>query len=122
MSRPQHSLPPEVVAALQKGKRIEAIKLLRKSSGVGLAEAKALVDAVRNQTTHSKEDHTFDRSGQRGDKDPLREEPAPVKAMTVAPAAPRSGLGQGEVPRANGSFWLVLFLLGVILAYYLVGR
>lgn len=37
-------LPPEVAAAIQSGRTIEAIKLLRESTGLGLAEAKAAVD------------------------------------------------------------------------------
>lgn len=38
------SLPPEVVAAIESGRAIEAIKLLRQSTGLGLAEAKSVVD------------------------------------------------------------------------------
>src|SRR3974377_480055 len=34
------NLPPEVVAALRNGNKIEAIRLLRQATGVGLAEAK----------------------------------------------------------------------------------
>ena len=38
------SLPPEVVDALRKGNKIEAIKRLREATGVGLAEAKGAVE------------------------------------------------------------------------------
>lgn len=38
-------LPPDVVAAIESGRRIEAVKLLRESRGLGLAEAKEAVDA-----------------------------------------------------------------------------
>ena len=37
-------LPEAVVAALQKGQKIEAIKILRQESGIGLKEAKDRVD------------------------------------------------------------------------------
>lgn len=37
-------LPPEVVAAIESGRTIDAIKLLRESTGLGLAEAKQAVD------------------------------------------------------------------------------
>lgn len=37
-------LPPEVVAAIQSGHTIEAIKLLRERTGLGLTEAKQAVD------------------------------------------------------------------------------
>ena len=37
-------LPPDVIQAVQKGQKIEAIKLLREATGLGLANAKVLVD------------------------------------------------------------------------------
>lgn len=37
-------LPPAVIRAIQQGRKIEAIKLLRESTGLGLANAKVLVD------------------------------------------------------------------------------
>jgi ribosomal protein L7/L12 len=39
------SLPPDVLDALRRGRTIEAIKRLRQATGLGLAEAKSLVDA-----------------------------------------------------------------------------
>lgn len=41
-SRP--TLPPDVIAALEKGQTIEAIKLLRQTNGLGLKEAKDLAE------------------------------------------------------------------------------
>ncbi len=44
-------LPDEVIAALRDGHKIEAIKLLRESHGIGLKQAKELVEMVaRGQT------------------------------------------------------------------------
>jgi ribosomal protein L7/L12 len=43
-------LPPEVRAELARGNKIEAIKLLRKASGLGLKEAKELVDGAESAT------------------------------------------------------------------------
>lgn len=40
------SLPPEVLAALQRGDKIGAIKLLRVRNGLGLAEAKAAFERM----------------------------------------------------------------------------
>ena len=40
-------LPPEVSAALQRGQKIEAIKLLRELKGLGLKEAKEAVDGYQ---------------------------------------------------------------------------
>ncbi len=45
---PVNSLPAEVTAALASGRTIEAIRLLRQARGIGLKEAKAIVDAARN--------------------------------------------------------------------------
>lgn len=38
-------LPPEVVAAIESGQTIEAVKLLREKNGLGLTEAKEAVNA-----------------------------------------------------------------------------
>lgn len=38
---------PKVLAAISQGRVVEAIKLLRKSRGIGLKEAKTLVDDYR---------------------------------------------------------------------------
>ena len=40
----ENELPPEVLDAIREGRKIEAIKLLRESTGLGLANAKVLVD------------------------------------------------------------------------------
>ena len=48
-------LPSEVMQAIAAGRKIEAIKLLRESEGIGLREAKAAVDALArggNKMTH----------------------------------------------------------------------
>ena len=39
-----NELPPEVMDAIRDGRKIEAIKLLREEKGLGLANAKVLVD------------------------------------------------------------------------------
>jgi hypothetical protein len=43
-------LPPESRAELARGNKIEAIKLLRKATGLGLKEAKDLVDGAESAT------------------------------------------------------------------------
>src|SRR6478735_4965366 len=64
VAMPPDSLPPDVVEALKLGKPIEAIKRLRKSTGVGLAEAKALVDAFSAGNT------AYQRPGRKSRKRP----------------------------------------------------
>ena len=171
-------LPPDVLNAIQNGRTIDAIKRLRKATGLGLAEAKAVIDAhVRNQPPPLP---TFSGTGsgaakapdggrilpeavlealQRGDKNAaaqlLRERlglslKAAKKRLdsadtaTGGPAAGsvfdrdgegvphldhritapppqviknRPGLAPGEVAHSNGSFWIVLVLVAVLIAY-----
>lgn len=45
-SPPNTPLPPDVIDALQRGNKIEAIKHLRQHTGLGLKESKDLVDAA----------------------------------------------------------------------------
>jgi ribosomal protein L7/L12 len=40
----ENDLPPAVIRAIEQGRKIEAIKLLREATGLGLANAKVLVD------------------------------------------------------------------------------
>lgn len=40
----ENELPPGVLRAIEQGRKIEAIKLLREATGLGLANAKVLVD------------------------------------------------------------------------------
>lgn len=44
MSGVNPDLPPEAIAALEKGRKIEAIKHVRMAQGVGLKEAKDIVE------------------------------------------------------------------------------
>ncbi len=49
----ENELPEDVIEAIRQGQKIEAIKLLRRSTGLGLANAKVLVD--RASRTHGPE-------------------------------------------------------------------
>ena len=40
----EQELPPDVIEAIRSGHKIEAIKILRERTGIGLANAKVLVD------------------------------------------------------------------------------
>jgi ribosomal protein L7/L12 len=46
---PYASVPLDIVQALREGRKIEAIKLYRQSSGVGLKEAKDFVEEVERR-------------------------------------------------------------------------
>lgn len=45
----EDELPTDVIRAIEQGKKIEAIKLLREATGLGLANAKVLVDKAARQ-------------------------------------------------------------------------
>lgn len=53
MAEPIESLPPDVVEAWKSGHKIEAIKRLREATGLGLAEAKAAIDALDREAQPS---------------------------------------------------------------------
>jgi len=100
MAANSDQFPPQVADLIARGKLIDAIKLLRQAKGLGLADAKAAIDAAR----------------------------ARAGLMVDAPKAPpaaarhgdgrspfhssRHGLAPGEVPR--GSEWPVLVALIVL--------
>ena len=46
---PYESVPPDVVEAVQRGKKIEAIKRYRKSTGAGLRQAKDYVEEIERR-------------------------------------------------------------------------
>ena len=45
MAQQAGELPPRVIAALEQGKKVEAVKLLRQATGLGLREAMQLIDS-----------------------------------------------------------------------------
>jgi hypothetical protein len=85
-------LPPEALDALRQGNPIQAIKLVREATGVGLAEAKAIVDEVQLNL--------------------------PSGIGSVRRASVR--LAPGEVPRGSaGAKWAVV--IAAIVAAVLIG-
>jgi hypothetical protein len=91
------TLPLEAIAALRRGNKIEAIKLLREKSGMELAEAKAVVDA-------------FDkvRVGVGNVKMALRPKAGGDDHTPLHP-----GLSPGEMPR-GGAPWAVAIAIAVL--------
>jgi len=47
-------VPPEVVQAVADGRKIVAIKILRESTGLGLANAKVIVDRLASKQERSR--------------------------------------------------------------------
>ena len=118
MTDPSKVLPPPVIEALRAGNKIEAIKRLREVSGIGLGEAKALIDAVEHHaraaakqgkqaasaaaTMHAK--HTGH---------PHAKHPNPLIMH-------RPGLSPGEEPRVGGHGWWILALIAAgVFVYFM---
>lgn len=53
-----HILPSEAMAALSRGQLIEAIKIVREKTGLGLKESKDLVERHRDSTAPARDDGT----------------------------------------------------------------
>ena len=89
---------PAVVDALRKGNKIEAIRLLREKSGLGLKEAKDVIDRAPMQPSAIKQS---------------------VPNMSAPPTA-LPGLSPGEVPQTKGSRWWIaaVIVAGAMLYYY----
>lgn len=85
------TLPPDVVEALRKGNKIEAIKRLREATKLGLAEAKGMVEQLEQAKPS-----------------------APRAPHHNPPIAHRPGnLSPGEVPRSSGGGVAVAILLAL---------
>jgi ribosomal protein L7/L12 len=97
------TLPREAIDALGGGNKIEAIKIIREATGIGLAEAKSMVDEIERANPSAP---PF-AAGARASPTPLRASP---------------GLAPGEVPRTGGAGkWLALLAVAavaVIAAFY----
>jgi hypothetical protein len=86
-------LPADVLAALQRGDFLEAIKLMRAAKGVGLTEAKDLVSG-----------HVGSSSSK-----PVT---SALRSNEVSPLSP------GEVPRSNKDIWFLLLLVAAFCVTY----
>lgn len=139
MTTPRPSLPPDVLDALQRGNIIEAIKLLRASTGLGLKEAKDAIEAHKNGKPLP--DARIKTAGglpanvmealQRGDKIEairllreqtgfgLKEAKDAVDDSEAAPYSGSSDLAPGEVPRSGKSYsWVVILIVIAVAAYF----
>ena len=90
------TLPAEALDALRGGNKIEAIRIVRESTGIGLAEAKSIVEEIENSLPS----------------------PSPATVATRASQAPlraRPGLAPGEVPKAGrAGMWLALIAVAAV--------
>ena len=131
MATPSDPLPPEVRDALGRGDALEAIRLLRQRSGLGLKEAKAVVGAgvaTRMPTarragerpatfpTQAPDAASFPTSVT-GPVDPAR------NATTGFTAGGHPGLSPGEVPRREGALrWLIVVAALALVLWLVLAR
>ena len=139
-------LSEKVIDALKRGKTIEAIKLLRASSGLGLAEAKHLLEEyVRSKSSPASPAATsaspvvappsVTDALRRGNKIEaiklmrehtglgMKDAKDAVDALEATVSGTLSTLSPGEVPRSGGKFMWVIILVAIAVAgYFLLGN
>ena len=122
---PRPQFPPGVLEALKAGNKIEAIRLLRDATKMGLTEAKAMVEMLDKAKGMIGVAQAVANVAQGARPATIAKPVKPVK-MRAAPApafpARRPGLSPGEVPRESSSAWgiVVLVLIGLAVAYTFV--
>jgi hypothetical protein len=134
-------LPADVLSAIQRGKAVEAIRLLRESKGLGWKEARDVVNqrmrsgtALGPRVASAGWLPTALAAALRSEDpaDALRSmrdsmiAAAPAKAVdkpksSTAATVP-SGLAPGEVPRSNNRLWLTVLAVALVLLLYLAFR
>jgi len=136
-------LPANVLEALQRGDTIGAIKLLRQSSGLGLKEAKDIIDLhvsgnpvfiapaapvdslpapVRDALSKGNKIEAIRLLREQTGLG-LKEAKDAVEAFEDAQPATADGLAPGEVSRSGSRAWpMVLLILVIVAGYYFFGR
>lgn len=140
-----NGLPAEAIAALSRGQVVEAVKIVRDKTGLGLKESKDMVDAYRDGEVPPRDEAMRARlesiAGKHGFK-------VPEEAMTAMErgdlktalerlrqakdASPQTALHAGHASRAtstvsretsrNGWVWILLFAAAIAAAGFWFGR
>ncbi|HET8823816.1 MAG TPA: ribosomal protein L7/L12 [Terriglobales bacterium] len=133
-----HPLPPNVLDAIQRRNLVEAIKLLREQTGLGLKEAKDLIDAhtdarapVRSEFSPDALPPSAAAALQQGDKvEAIRllhtetgielKEARTVVESNAARLRPNVAVpSPGQVPRSQGRiYWLIAAAAIIVLVVY----
>ncbi len=132
-------LPADVLSAIQRGKAIEAIRLLREWKGLGWKEAPDIVDqrlrGGAGQATPGASAGWLPTAlaaalrtdapaaAPRSVRDQIAARPTPAKAVgkpatAKAPDVP-SGLAPGEMPRSSNRLWLIALVGALALLLHL---
>src|ERR1043166_1593593 len=134
-----HTVPANALEALHRGNKIEAIALLRESTGLGLKEAKDVIDeqlrgnsvAIDTVSSNGPLHSSVASALQRGNKVEaikllrkqtglgLKQAKDAIEASRQATDAKPGELAPGEVPRSGGAVWKVIALaIAALVAYY----
>lgn len=143
MPTPYPDMPAAVKAALDRGQKIEAIKLLREATGLGLKEAKDAVEhmeaggsmpSVEQPVIGTDAGDEIARALAQGHKLEairlyrekkgvgLKEAKDAIEAMQAGRPAVAPGLSPGEVGRSGGLGWVAVAIAVVAIAAYLFFR
>jgi hypothetical protein len=128
MANPQRpQIPPGVLEALKQGNKIEAIRLLREGTKMGLAESKAMVEMLDKMKgvagTAQAIANVLQGKASAAAARPAASQPVAPVRMHAHPQANlplrRPGLSPGEVPRESSGAWgiVALVAIGLALAY-----
>jgi ribosomal protein L7/L12 len=117
------ALPAGVVDAIRKGNKIEAIKLLREATGVGLYEARGTVDsfeAANRMAAGQPVEAQTDIKALIPTAAPAREHAAKSSAAPASAPATQPGLSPGEVPRTGGKAigFVIVLVIAAILVFF----
>lgn len=144
MQTPQQDMPAAVKAAMDRGQKIEAIKLLRDATGLGLKEAKEAVehmmeaggpmpvvqqpaigtDAGDEIAAALAQGHTLEaiRLYRQRTGVGLKQAKDAIEALQAGRPAVAPGLSPGEVGRSGGLGWVALAIAVAAIAAYLFFR
>ena len=140
-----NGLPAEAIAALSRRQVVEAVKIVRDKTGLGLKESKDMVDAYRDGEVPPRDEAMRARLESIAGKHGLK---VPEEAMTAMErgdlktalerlrqakdASPQTALHAGHAPRAtstvsretsrNGWVWILLFAAAIAAAGFWFGR
>ncbi len=118
MTKPIPNLPPEAAAALAKGHLLEAVKILRAASPMGLGEAKTVIEwHIRHNLARPQSQAS---SPPRPVAGPTGMKLHAVKHHPTVHAPGRPGLSPGEQSRTGGGGMPIVVMLAVAmgLVYY----
>jgi ribosomal protein L7/L12 len=117
------ALPAEVIDAIRKGNKIEAIRLLREATGVGLYEARGTVDsfeAANRMAAGQPVQAQTDIKALMPTVAGARAHAAKSSAAPASAAATQPGLSPGEVPRTSVKAigFVIVLVIAAILVFF----